>query len=116
MAIHSLINAFQQVGESPCEKFSCPKRAQCAEERLACTAFRYFVNTGRASDPRYVFPARVTDKQQPVLMRDIDPSRSVYDSMEVDRDASCSPSQEEEELQILSGALASRPALQTVWG
>ncbi len=39
-------DAVMDVGPSPCQKFDCPRQSQCAEEKVECKAFRYWVNNG----------------------------------------------------------------------
>jgi len=82
MNISSLIDAVGGVGLSPCDKFACAKRAQCSEQLMACSAFRHFVDTGRSCDPCIVFPARITQKQRPIHMREPMPSRDIFISMD----------------------------------
>jgi len=37
-------DAIQQVGKGPCVKFDCDRQSLCAEEKVECKAFRYWVN------------------------------------------------------------------------
>lgn len=46
------LKKFEQEGPPPCEKFECPRRADCAEQHLACEAFHHYVETGDALTPR----------------------------------------------------------------
>ena len=39
-------DAVMDVGPSPCTKFDCPRQSQCAEEKVECKAFRFWVNNG----------------------------------------------------------------------
>ena len=39
-------DAVMDVGPSPCVKFNCPRFKQCAEEKVECKAFRFWVNNG----------------------------------------------------------------------
>lgn len=39
-------DAVMDVGPSPCVKFDCPRIKQCAEEKVECKAFRFWVNNG----------------------------------------------------------------------
>ena len=36
--------AIQQVGKGPCVKFDCERQKECADEKVECKAFRYWVN------------------------------------------------------------------------
>ena len=36
--------AMYQIGEGPCVKFNCERQQECAEEKVECKAFRYWVN------------------------------------------------------------------------
>ena len=40
----------------PC--IDCKLKYKCDAERLACTQFRYFVDTGRTSEAMYRYPTR----------------------------------------------------------
>ena len=40
----------------PCQ--GCKLKYKCDAERLACTQFRFFVETGRLSDAPYRYPTR----------------------------------------------------------
>ena len=42
--INKFQDAIQQVGKGPCVKFDCPRQSACAEEKVECKAFRYWVN------------------------------------------------------------------------
>ena len=39
-------DAVMDVGPSPCQKFDRPRQSACAEEKVECKAFRYWVNNG----------------------------------------------------------------------
>jgi hypothetical protein len=39
-------DAVMDVGPSPCVKFNCTRFKQCAEEKVECKAFRFWVNNG----------------------------------------------------------------------
>jgi hypothetical protein len=41
--------------DEPCTAFACVNKERCARERLACTAYRHFVETGIACNPTTTF-------------------------------------------------------------
>jgi hypothetical protein len=41
--------------DEPCTAFACVNKERCARERLACTAYRHFVETGIVCNPTTVF-------------------------------------------------------------
>lgn len=51
----SLIVALGRVGLTPCEKHECPKRSECAENRLACASYANYVLAGTAYSPNYTY-------------------------------------------------------------
>jgi hypothetical protein len=46
------LKKIEQEGPTPCQKFECPRRQECAEQLLACEAFAHYVETGDALTPR----------------------------------------------------------------
>lgn len=118
MNIKSLSDAIANIGNPPCVTYSCVHRERCGKEKLACSAFRYFVKSGRAVTPLMNVPIRITKNHQPELTDSILPSKKIFDSMEVDDDF-YKPKDEERKtdqvLKITNAALASKPTLQTVW-
>jgi hypothetical protein len=52
------LSALASVKAPPCEKFSCPRRGDCAEKELACESFHYYVRTGLVVHPAMVFEGR----------------------------------------------------------
>lgn len=83
MSINELFVAIAADGPSPCEKFSCSLVPQCATG-MACSAFDYYANHGRAVHPHLVFPAVLTEKQRPRMGDRPMPSREIYRDMNVD--------------------------------
>ena len=74
-----LTDALAAAAASPCTGYSCPKQADCANEKLACESFVYYVNTGRAVHPLMMF------KEMKVAWRPINdlkshhaPTRKLY--------------------------------------
>lgn len=67
MAINELAKAIDAVEETPCVRHRCPKREQCANEEMACSAFVHYVRTGRAASPYLVIPARTSKRLKPVM-------------------------------------------------
>jgi hypothetical protein len=82
MKTDSLISALEEVGQTPCDKFKCSKRSVCASSNLACTSFCYFVETGKARDPRiffkYLKPLKIERRKT------IEPSREIFESLRPD--------------------------------
>lgn len=72
---------FATVSDPPCVRFDCKYRVRCAEELLACTAFRFYVETGRAHLPQLLFPERITRRQQPRLKTRPRLSSKVFQSL-----------------------------------
>jgi hypothetical protein len=46
-AYRPLLDAFQDVGPSPCTNFDCPRQESCSSEKVDCKAFRFWVNNGK---------------------------------------------------------------------
>lgn len=68
----------------PCERYACGAMTLCATHELACTAFAYYVETGRSLSPFWLIPTRVT-ATQPMVMRDRpEPSHSIYINIMLD--------------------------------
>tara|TARA_X000000950_G_scaffold185898_1_gene225097 strand:+ start:613 stop:846 length:234 start_codon:yes stop_codon:yes gene_type:complete len=44
MNIDKFVEAFTFIGKGPCQEFNCPRQQECAEEKVECKAFRYWVN------------------------------------------------------------------------
>lgn len=44
MNVDKFQEAMYQIGEGPCVKFNCERQQECAEEKVECKAFRYWVN------------------------------------------------------------------------
>ena len=80
MAENEFAAALSMAGATPCEKFACPSRQTCADEKKACSSFRHFVVTGRALDPHIVVPPKVTAKIQPQRHSEIFATRRMYES------------------------------------
>ena len=51
----TIFQAIKSVKTPPCEEFKCVYVNQCAEEKLACSAFKTYVNRDRTI-PRYDTP------------------------------------------------------------
>lgn len=81
MSIHSFLKAVARTEPAPCTKFACAKQAQCASDKLACSAFRYYVSTGRSCSPCIEFPLWIATLQQPYETDGPSPTREVYDSL-----------------------------------
>lgn len=44
--MNKFLEALEAVGPSPCEKYECTRMDLCAQERVDCKAFRFWVNNG----------------------------------------------------------------------
>ena len=44
MNVDKFTEAMYQIGEGPCLKFNCERQQECAEEKVECKAFRFWVN------------------------------------------------------------------------
>jgi hypothetical protein len=73
--------------DTPCDKFSCRMRQQCAERELACDAWGYYVATGRAVHPMMQIPERVTMRLQPIMGDRITPTHERFLAAERDERA-----------------------------
>jgi hypothetical protein len=82
----NLFEAVAGVGNPPCTKYACTETARCASEKLACTAFRYFVETGRSANPLIYYPQRFTLRNQPVMGDSPKPTREIFDSLDEEDD------------------------------
>lgn len=83
--IDELLDAVAGVGDPSCDRGGkCSLRKRCAGEQLACSAFVYWVDTGRALDPRMVVPRRVTWRLQPKMGERPLPTRAIYEAMSRD--------------------------------
>lgn len=67
--------------DTPCDMYGCARRRDCAEQLLACDAFRYYVQTGAAKNPRLLIPLRVTRNCQPTWGTEPAPTREIYDAI-----------------------------------
>ena len=76
----NLLEALANEGQSPCQKFSCPNFQRCADEKLACFAFGYFVETGRTVHP-HIFPVNNGLSN----VGEVHPTRKWFDDIEHDR-------------------------------
>lgn len=75
-----LIEALAAATVEPCTAYSCSRRGDCADQKLACESFVYYVTTGRAVHPLMTF--KTTEQgQKPlnVLKGTQDPTRKMYD-------------------------------------
>lgn len=52
-------SALKTIGLPPCEKYECPKRQECADKRLACSAFAHWCDTGVNSHPTILWTSGV---------------------------------------------------------
>lgn len=84
MGVEELIQAVARVGKPPCEVHQCPKRAECAQYRLACIAFSVYVKTGAAHHPGLEYEEVAGRWKKPRFLRDPQPTRAVFDALDED--------------------------------
>lgn len=72
--------ALRSLGTPPCVKFSCTFSQRCASEKLACAAFSYYLETGRAINPRSD-PSNRGKNHKPVLLESAAPTRAIYEGL-----------------------------------
>ena len=75
-----LEKALAAAAVEPCTAYSCSRRRDCAEQKLACEAFVYYVTTGRTVHPLMTF--KTTERgQKPlnVLSSTQAPTRKFYE-------------------------------------
>lgn len=109
----SLFDLVAELGAkpSPCQEYKCRKAPDCAAQKLACGAFRYFVNTGRSVNPRYEYPLRVTMRQRPVYVEDGPfPTRDIFDQIEPSEDCARGDANA-----VVEAALANEPQGLRAW-
>ena len=63
---------------TPCDKFSCVERRRCADEKLACSAFRFYVTDGISSHPFIVFSFPKKARDRPVVGSEAKPTAEIY--------------------------------------
>lgn len=109
--------------ESPCNKFDCELRDQCASERLACQAFVVYVSTGRARNPRFRWIDHLDfGYKEPFEEPVPKPTAELFASLDDDR----APKSDEAKLEAenrraelvnktISDGIASKHPLQTAW-
>jgi hypothetical protein len=73
-----LRQAFAEQRPAPCDEFGCSFRADCGAQKLACSAFRWYVESGKSADPRWVYPLRITKLRQPIFTRWPAPSAEIF--------------------------------------
>ena len=86
----TLLKALDQQGEAPCTKFACPKFTACAEGRLACSAFAYYVQSGNAVHPFNEVAHRARGTGRLIFRGSVEPTRELYNEVESDTWAAAS--------------------------
>ncbi len=81
----NLFEAIEDEGQPPCKKFACQKVQLCADEKLACTAFAYFVQTGRTIHPHNFVNARANGKSRVDFVGEVHPTRALFSAIQNDR-------------------------------
>jgi len=56
------VDAISSVPQPPCTAYACASKDACAQQKLACESFIYYVNTGRTVHPLMLF-RKVGDKK-----------------------------------------------------
>ena len=110
MSISTFIGEIRKT-VSPCDRYACPKRPQCAAELLACRAFSEFVSTGRVYPPSLKKIALVDGNWQPVLGDEAAPTRKQFTRIEADDP----PDQLRDGDDSLWSAINSRSDLEVAW-
>lgn len=82
--MRDLLKALESEGQTPCRKFACPKFQMCADELLACSAFGYFVQTGRTLHPHHFVSPRATSKDRVKYVGEVHPTRELFDAIQHD--------------------------------
>lgn len=80
MTLDALGAALQNICEPPCEKYHCAKRPECSKERFACSAFTYFVRTGRRLNPLLHVLEDQRKHIRLVMQNEIIATRGMYDA------------------------------------
>jgi len=83
--MQDLLKALENEGQTPCRKFGCTKFQACADEQLACTAFAYFVQTGRTVHPFNFVSPRATGKDRLEYVGQVHPTRKLFEDIQHDR-------------------------------
>jgi hypothetical protein len=75
----NIFEALEAAPAAPCGAYSCPKRNDCSEQKLACESFLYYVNTGRSVHPLMIFKSHKQGwKVTNILKKTHDPSRDLF--------------------------------------
>ena len=77
-----IFEAITNAGEAPCEKYACQKRDECSDKRIACSSFRWFVQSGKSLDPRMDIPMRRSKFRPPGWNDEIVSTREIFDSID----------------------------------
>ena len=51
----ALVRSRTRVDPPPCTRYQCPHLAQCTNQKVACQAFVYYVETGKVAPPKTFF-------------------------------------------------------------
>lgn len=114
MRHYSLVRAIAHVGQSPCDKYACAERVQCAAKELACHAFVHFVESGQSLHPRLDMPLLgYCDERQ--LLEAATPTRSTFVALSSDSHRLPETRDKMWATTVASGVKC-QPPLQTVWG
>ncbi len=79
----ALARSIARVDPSPCIKYQCPRLAQCADQKVACRAFVYYVDTGKVAPPETFFieDAPIMKNGHYVLHQEITPTAENYSAV-----------------------------------
>jgi hypothetical protein len=81
----SLIEAIEHENQPPCVAYACAQFKRCAEERLACDAFAYYVIRGVSVHPYSDFVPKSKGDSRVVMGEGVNPTREVFDAVEADK-------------------------------
>ena len=81
-----LLSAIKRIGKTPCDKHRCALRVKCATESLACSAFRWYVRTGKTANPNEYIPLRESPIDRRRYKDAPEPTHEIYDRLAQDNE------------------------------
>ena len=112
MSVSTFISEIRKA-VSPCDRYTCAKRAQCAAELLACRAFSEFVSTGMVYPPTLKKFTLADGVLQPVFGDEALPSKKQFARIEADEPAEKQKRRDSDE--SVWSAIDSRSDLEVAW-
>lgn len=76
-----IFEAITSAGDAPCEKYACAKRDECSAAKLACSSFRWFVQSGKSLHPNTDVSMRRSKFRPPGWNDEIVATREIFDSI-----------------------------------